>query len=101
MTAEFPKGVALPSLEKQWSIGIYTGADPLTLEAPRGLVNPVVTARHVTDAAHRLDTMKERSSVRHFAYAVPVSRLSRDLATQAWNWSHGRAVARSSSRIGP
>ncbi|NQW05295.1 MAG: hypothetical protein HQ485_14915, partial [Acidobacteria bacterium] len=37
----------------QWSIGIYTGADPLTLEAPRGLVNPVVTARHVTDAPAR------------------------------------------------
>ena len=32
-----------------WSIGIYCGDSPFTLCPPAGLVNPVLTARHVTD----------------------------------------------------
>lgn len=53
MTLNAPRGLALPSLEKRWSIGIYTGADLLTLGPPEGLTNPVMTARRVTDAPAR------------------------------------------------
>ena len=45
--------MALPSLEKRWSIGIYTGADPLTLRPADGVANPVMTAQQVTDAPAR------------------------------------------------
>ena len=44
------RGVPLPSLEKRWSIGIYSGADPLALAPAAGCGNPVITARRVTDA---------------------------------------------------
>lgn len=33
-----------------WSIGIYTGASPVTLSSPCGITNPVLTAGDVTDA---------------------------------------------------
>ncbi len=45
--------MALPSLEKRWSIGIYTGADPLTLGPAAGVNNPIMTAGQVTDAPAR------------------------------------------------
>lgn len=53
MLAKCSRGMALPSLEKRWSIGIYAGAGPLTLGPPEGLANPVMTARRVTDARAR------------------------------------------------
>lgn len=33
----------------RWSIGIYTGTSPVTLKAPAGVKNPVLTADDVTD----------------------------------------------------
>lgn len=33
-----------------WSIGIYTGSDPLTLAPAAGATNPVLTGAHVSDA---------------------------------------------------
>jgi hypothetical protein len=53
MPATESRGFALPSLEKRWSIGVYTGADPLALGPPEGLANPVMTAAHVTDVRAR------------------------------------------------
>jgi len=53
MPAKSSRGIALPSLEKRWSIGIYAGADPLTLAPPEGLANPVMAAHRVTDARAR------------------------------------------------
>lgn len=53
MTRNAPRGLALPSLEKRWSIGIYAGDGPLTLGTPGGITNPVMTARQVTDAPAR------------------------------------------------
>jgi hypothetical protein len=32
-----------------WTIGVYEGADPFSLADPRGIENPVLTARDVTD----------------------------------------------------
>lgn len=37
----------------KWSIGIYTGADPLHLAPPVGLKNPVLTAEDITDISAR------------------------------------------------
>lgn len=45
------QGVPLPSLEKRWSIGLYTGGSPLTL-TPSGS-EPVFTADRVSDIAAR------------------------------------------------
>ena len=53
MPATRSRGIALPSLEKRWSIGIYAGADPLALRPREGFANPVMTARQVTDAPAR------------------------------------------------
>lgn len=47
------RGVALPSLEKRWSIGIYAGADPFSLGPWAGADNPVMRADHVTDVRAR------------------------------------------------
>ena len=53
MTRNARRGLPLPSFEKCWSIGIYLGAVPLALGPPEHLVNPVMTARQVTDAPAR------------------------------------------------
>jgi hypothetical protein len=53
MPARVSRGIALPSLEKRWSIGIYEGADPLALQPAAGVANPVMTARLVTDVRAR------------------------------------------------
>jgi len=43
------RGIPYITQEKQWSIGIYTGASPLDLHAASGVSNPVLSARDVTD----------------------------------------------------
>ena len=43
------RSLPLPSLEKQWSIGIYAGADLWTLRPATAADNPVMTARQVAD----------------------------------------------------
>src|SRR5690242_233585 len=53
MPATGSRGIALPSLEKRWSIGIYTGAGPLALGPAANAANPVMTARQVTDVPAR------------------------------------------------
>jgi hypothetical protein len=53
MMRNAPRGLALPSLEKRWSIGIYAGTDLLTLEPIHDHIYPVLTARQVTDAPAR------------------------------------------------
>src|SRR5262249_59679534 len=47
--------LSLPRIDRVhvWSIGIYTGASPFALSSPAGIVNPVLTARHVSDARAR------------------------------------------------
>ena len=47
------RGIPLPSIERRWSIGIYTGTDPLRLRVPSDVSNPVLTARDVTDVNAR------------------------------------------------
>ncbi len=37
------------ALQQRWTIGICTGASPLSLSSPTGGVNPVLTAKDVTD----------------------------------------------------
>src|SRR5262249_62359225 len=45
----------LPRIDRVrvWSIGIYTGKSPFALRPPAGVVNPVLTAQHVTDVRAR------------------------------------------------
>jgi beta-xylosidase len=35
--------------KERWSIGIYTGKSPVDLDAPKGIKNPVLTRRNVSD----------------------------------------------------
>jgi hypothetical protein len=45
----------LPRIDRVhvWSIGIYTGKSPFALRPPAGVVNPVLTAQHVSDVRAR------------------------------------------------
>ena len=47
--------LSLPLIDRVhvWSIGIYTGASPFALGPPAGIVNPVLTAGHVSDVRAR------------------------------------------------
>jgi hypothetical protein len=40
---------AVPSISAEWSIGIYSGNTPYNLSYPENVINPVLTARDVTD----------------------------------------------------
>lgn len=45
------RGVPFVGTEKRFSIGIYAGDSPLQLAAAAGVINPVLTAKDVTDVA--------------------------------------------------
>jgi hypothetical protein len=42
-------GVPLVKYDQVWSIGIYTGTSPLSLDPAKNIINPVITAKNITD----------------------------------------------------
>lgn len=96
------RGIALPSFEKRWSIGIYAGVSPLTLSPHAGVTNPVMTAHQVTDVRARFVAdpfiVRDRSTWYMFfeVFRAGLERADIGLATSADGlaWTYRQIVLR-------
>jgi hypothetical protein len=86
--------------EKRWSIGIYTGPSPFKLHAPRTVLNPVLSARDVSDVPAKFVAdpfMIKKDSTWYMFFEVLNANSRRGeigfaTSSDALHWSYGRIV---------
>ena len=94
------KQIELPRELRRWSIGIYTGESPFNFISPENVVNPVLTAKDVTDvsAFYVADPfmINENSTWYMFFEVVNIKTFQGDIglaiSNDGFNWTYKQIV---------
>lgn len=96
----YRKGTPFIGKEKKWSIGIYTGESSSNLVSPQTTMNPVLTAKHVTDIPAKFVAdlfMLQKGSMWYMFFKVLNAKTNRGViglvtSNDELSWTYERIV---------